>query len=355
METGVRIGLYGKHPEWGDFIAAGLSPKAEDLLQGWLTGALPQLREAWGDGWEGWYDASPVIRFWFGEGLVERAGPLTGILVPSRDKVGRRFPLVIAVEGAEVPAPALAPDGGLHGTLWQALEGYARGHGQGAADLAFAIQRGVGDLPAAAEPEPGFWAARADGNLDQLWADVAAVDHARATALRSYLWVQGRDGAAVHVCRGLPEAAMLGWLMTDAVGGAGAPEPPAAAAEEPAPAPEPDTTIAPTEQTRADGVPVPPLAPIPDWDVTLPPIGAEPLPGAADWEAPQMGGAPATETGDGAPAAPGDAEGVDLPPDLPQGEAGDEAPPDAVEPDEGETEAEPEEADRAVATPHLSQ
>ena len=216
-EGTVTIGVTGKHPAWGDFIGGGLSIAVQDRIDRWLRESLAAIRTDWGEEWDAAYDASPVIGFWFGSHLAGETGPVTGLIVPSRDKVGRRFPLVVAVAGADMPAPVLAPPGPLYAALWSVIEGFQRGPGQEVADLAFALMGAVGDLPPAPAFEPGFWAARADSDMAQLWSDVAAVDHARAAAGRSYLWVQGAGGSAVHAAGGLPDHAMLGWLMRDAV------------------------------------------------------------------------------------------------------------------------------------------
>ncbi len=215
----VAVGLYGKHPAFGDFVTNGLPETAQATLEKWLHHVMPAIRDGWGDGWGDLFDASPPIRFWFGGALVDEVGPILGVMAPSRDTVGRRFPLAAAVVGSDQPAPVHGSDQAIYVALTDAMRSFTRDSDTGASDYTAHVQAAVAPvLPGPATPiEPDFWAARGDGNLQRLWGDVAEVDHNRAAAARSYLWCEGPGGAAVHVTRGLPDAPVLAWLMTDAV------------------------------------------------------------------------------------------------------------------------------------------
>ncbi len=248
-DHGVAVGLYGKHPAFGDFVTNGLPDGPQDTLEKWLHHVMPAIRDGWGNDWGPLFDASPVIRFWFGAGLIGEVAPIFGVMAPSRDTVGRRFPLAAAVAGSSQPAPVQSGDQAIYVALTEAMRSYARDPSTGAGDYAAHVHRAVSAMlpPPATELEPDFWAARADGDLDRLWGDVAGVDHLRAAATRSYLWCEGPGGAAVHVTRGLPDAPVLAWLMTDAVRAtAPAAVPMPALDEQPqAMAPEPDKTVPP--------------------------------------------------------------------------------------------------------------
>lgn len=91
----MRRGFFGKIPGHGDFIDRGLALDVKQLLDEWLQHGLATSRAAVGD-WLNAYLTSPVWRFALGEGLC--TVPWTGIMVPSVDRVGRYFPLVIAAE-----------------------------------------------------------------------------------------------------------------------------------------------------------------------------------------------------------------------------------------------------------------
>ena len=86
-------GIYGKHPGFGDFISAGLPALAESHMVPWWTALLSDTRDWLGDAWEPVWDNAQPIRFWIG-GAVWGGPHLRGVARASRDKVGRRFPLL---------------------------------------------------------------------------------------------------------------------------------------------------------------------------------------------------------------------------------------------------------------------
>ena len=104
-----RIGIFGKHPAFGDFLGAGLSGGLRELLEAWLNRMLPELRALWAGAWEQNWDSAPVLRFWIGAGLSGGVG-LRGVMIPSRDRTGRRFPLVVAQAGGPPPVLDAAQD-----------------------------------------------------------------------------------------------------------------------------------------------------------------------------------------------------------------------------------------------------
>ena len=79
------VGLFGKIPAKADFIRHGVSEPAARAFHDWLHQGMESLRGA------GLESPNHIVRFLFsphGSGQV-----LVGLLVPSRDQVGRRFPL----------------------------------------------------------------------------------------------------------------------------------------------------------------------------------------------------------------------------------------------------------------------
>lgn len=81
-------GCFGKLPATGDFVARGLSPRARAWLDGWLSAHLAhRLPEG----------TALCFR------LETPPGPLAGVVVASRDSVGRRFPLALAAEATPAP------------------------------------------------------------------------------------------------------------------------------------------------------------------------------------------------------------------------------------------------------------
>ncbi len=89
-------GFYGKIPARGDFVGAGLPRAVVDAFDGWMRASLEASRNALGDDWQACWMEAPVWRF-----AAPVAGvPLGGVWLPSIDRVGRAFPLVLATDAA---------------------------------------------------------------------------------------------------------------------------------------------------------------------------------------------------------------------------------------------------------------
>jgi type VI secretion system protein ImpM len=205
------LGIIGKHPGFGDFLAHGVSDPARQGLDSWLTACLPPLRDRLGEGWERFWDEAPTLRFFVGRALAGRT--LAGVLRPSRDRVGRRFPLILLAEGAALPPPVVDAGQGFHAAMEAHLDRMQPG--EGARSLLEGFDPAL--LPAA-ETEvdlaegPTVWAQRGDGDLARLLAEAAPVDHARAATARSYWWVAGPK--AIWLAQpGMPGADAMGWLL----------------------------------------------------------------------------------------------------------------------------------------------
>ncbi|ANL69621.1 type VI secretion system-associated protein (plasmid) [Rhizobium phaseoli] len=92
-----RIGFYGKLPSHGDFVSMGLGHSLQSALDAWMQAGLQAAQQELGEDWERRFRSMPAWRF-----IIERGlwGPATvaGVLLPSVDRVGRSFPLVIAAQ-----------------------------------------------------------------------------------------------------------------------------------------------------------------------------------------------------------------------------------------------------------------
>jgi type VI secretion system protein ImpM len=102
-------GWYGKLPTLGDFASRRLDADFIEPWDLWLGEGMAAQREALGDIWLDAYLQSPVWRFvLMPEALPTLAPPraLAGVLMPSVDRVGRYFPLTIAVVLPRVPQSA---------------------------------------------------------------------------------------------------------------------------------------------------------------------------------------------------------------------------------------------------------
>jgi type VI secretion system protein ImpM len=105
------IGAFGKIPQMGDFVRAGgrLIPSFEKWLEEGMAGGEKRHREAW----PRLYAAGMTCAFTFRPPAPEKDGSvLMGVLKPSRDSVGRKFPLVLFgryPEKQAAAAPHLLP------------------------------------------------------------------------------------------------------------------------------------------------------------------------------------------------------------------------------------------------------
>ncbi|MGK6316972.1 type VI secretion system-associated protein TagF [Neorhizobium sp. DT-125] len=92
-----RIGFFGKLPTHGDFVSTGLAHGFQNELDIWLQTSLQATQQHLGRDWERCFRAMPAWRF-----IIERGlwGPATiaGVMVPSLDRVGRSFPLIVAAQ-----------------------------------------------------------------------------------------------------------------------------------------------------------------------------------------------------------------------------------------------------------------
>jgi type VI secretion system protein ImpM len=208
LKAMAHLGILGKHPDFPDFIQAGFSEPVRAGISEWLDQRLPVIRDACGDEWhEFWYEAQS-LRFWVGQDIF--GSGVVGILLPSGDRVGRRFPLILGVEGACVEPPHIQTDQ----SLWEKLETHLariKG-GQGAKSLLTGLDLTFEDQK---DHTGANWAYRPDGNLDELFLSVIQADTCDAVKSRSYWWAPRSTGrAAVWLgCEALPDADTLGMLL----------------------------------------------------------------------------------------------------------------------------------------------
>src|SRR5262249_11485116 len=115
QELGAAIpGWYGKLPSLGDFASRRLPVEFVKAWDACLQEVISASRDALG---ERWFDASltmPIWRFVFLPGLVTQSG-WAGVMMPSVDRVGRHFPLTIAIE---LPSLAAAAFAAFEGAQW---------------------------------------------------------------------------------------------------------------------------------------------------------------------------------------------------------------------------------------------
>lgn len=95
-----RIGFFGKIQSHGDFLSEGLDRDLIGALDGWVQAGMHACADAFASRWNSVFSASPPLRF-----ITERGiwGPnaYAGVLLPSRDRVGRNYPLVVLAQMAD--------------------------------------------------------------------------------------------------------------------------------------------------------------------------------------------------------------------------------------------------------------
>lgn len=98
------FGAFGKMPAVGDFFRLNPPPGFVAAWDTWLQRALLTAQSALGDGFDHHYMSAPIWRFALSPG---QAGPqkTMGVLMPSVDRVGRRFPLTL-MAAVQTPGPA---------------------------------------------------------------------------------------------------------------------------------------------------------------------------------------------------------------------------------------------------------
>ncbi|MDO5641733.1 MAG: type VI secretion system-associated protein TagF [Paracoccus sp. (in: a-proteobacteria)] len=214
----MTLALFGKHRGFGDFLSAGELPGGgSELLMDWITLTLGGWRETAGPDWQAAFDAAPALRFWLGAGLAGGVA-LRGVALPSRDRSGRRFPLLIAQGHA-----GAAPVSETAQTFYEAAEAELRGLQKlehfDPRETAALLEAG---LPAPGAPHPAtgaaFWATNAARAPQDLLAELAGADFSHAQAGRSYWWFAARadEGlpSGLLAGPGLPGPAEMGWLLS---------------------------------------------------------------------------------------------------------------------------------------------
>ncbi len=199
----LAAGFAGKIPARGDFLRAGLPASFVQPWDDWLAAGMAGARTALGEGFDDAYMEAPVWRFALAPGACG-PDPVAGVLLPSVDRVGRRFPLTIALvlPGADPPGLAAC------GNWFAAIEAPAL------AAIAQDLEPETltAALAEAGTPELGFLPESAAlpeaGTLDAAWPVLARL---LADPALSLWWTAGAPRVAprAFATRALPEFASM--------------------------------------------------------------------------------------------------------------------------------------------------
>ncbi|MGE0434944.1 MAG: type VI secretion system-associated protein TagF [Planctomycetota bacterium] len=94
MSTHFPVCAFGKLPVYREFIQQDARYEAVDLLEGWFNDGITDAARELGDRWALSFDERPPVRFFY----IPPGGArlLAGVIRPSFDAVGRRYPFAIA-------------------------------------------------------------------------------------------------------------------------------------------------------------------------------------------------------------------------------------------------------------------
>ncbi|WP_171208225.1 MULTISPECIES: type VI secretion system-associated protein TagF [unclassified Ruegeria] len=214
QQTG--FGAFGKMPSVGDFFRLGVPPSFVQPWDTWIQRSMLDAAQSLGQAWDQHYMSSPIWRFCLSPGL---AGPqkMLGVLMPSVDRVGRRFPLTLV-------AP-LSNEGSALLAHFRSLDTYRK-----LEDLALAaleddmtrdkLEAGLAEIAAPVQ-QPAA-PVRGHGNTMVLTrgeaSDSLLPDFASGLASQRYrtpsVWSTEIDGVPrLMVCEGLPEGPNLQGLF----------------------------------------------------------------------------------------------------------------------------------------------
>jgi type VI secretion system protein ImpM len=99
------FGAFGKMPTVGDFFRLNTPSGFVSVWDDWLQTAILAGQRALGSGWDDHYMSAPIWRFSLTAGIAGKHKTI-GVLMPSVDRVGRRYPLTLMTA---LPTPAPAP------------------------------------------------------------------------------------------------------------------------------------------------------------------------------------------------------------------------------------------------------
>lgn len=89
-------GWFGKIPALGDFVTRRLPPSFVDTWDAWLSAELLAAQSVLAEAWLPGYRSAPIWCFALMAGVIDRNW-WYGAWIPSFDRVGRQFPLTIAI------------------------------------------------------------------------------------------------------------------------------------------------------------------------------------------------------------------------------------------------------------------
>lgn len=201
------FGSFGKMPSVGDFFRIHPPPGFVNVWDAWIQSAMVTGSELLRERWDESYMSAPIWRFTLSPGLAGE-GKVMGVLMPSVDRVGRRFPLTLTAR-LDTGGP-VARDHFRQDPLFEKMEQTALS----ALDDDMTrdrLEQALSALPPPAAPVPILVRRGGDGSVAITQAgDNAILAELAAAGLpgprsASSLWSCAVDGIRrLMVCQGLP-------------------------------------------------------------------------------------------------------------------------------------------------------
>jgi type VI secretion system protein ImpM len=200
-------GYFGKVSTLGDFVSRGLPDGLVAAWDAWLQQCVHASQQQLGAQWLDRYLTSPVWRFAIAPGILGPEG-LGGVMMPSVDRVGRYFPLMIGATGA----PPLLDWFHKHVDWYDAIEDLARA----------SLDTGFGLAQFEGMSDPGVTVGAPVGPAGRTWRFALADDvgeRVAAAALHghSLWWTEGSPGVepSMLVCAGMPHVQGFAAMLDD--------------------------------------------------------------------------------------------------------------------------------------------
>ena len=102
------LGFFGKLPSQGDFVSRNLSYDLIESWDEWLQEVLGYSQQQLGEQWEAYFSRCPPWRIACAPGICGTQA-FIGVLFPSSDRVGRRFPLLVGTPLPGEPRLTMLP------------------------------------------------------------------------------------------------------------------------------------------------------------------------------------------------------------------------------------------------------
>jgi type VI secretion system ImpM family protein len=98
--TAPIVGYVGKVPSRGDFVGLGLPATFSEPWDAWVRATMADAQERLGTSWASTFLRNPVWRFVLTPGVCGPA-PWLGVVASSLDRIGRLYPMTIALTPPE--------------------------------------------------------------------------------------------------------------------------------------------------------------------------------------------------------------------------------------------------------------